>query len=254
MRFRNWQFSELRESNDPGGAGADPPVVDPEVVDTLAGVNAADIIPDEFKGKDPAEIKILLSQMPRIVKAQKEEMESLRLQMAGINPPNVVHGAPVVVEPVKTAEEVQKAFEDLFDKDPRAAIKQFIAEEYAPTIDGMNTRLDASDLARVRLSMPNFGEFEEAVTDLLTRSGSPATEANIRGAYAMAVGNKEIEKQALLSRAKDNPLPVTPVPELDTKVPDLTPLQEEVRQQMGISAEDYVKFSGDEPLALKIRT
>lgn len=255
--FRNWQFLELREANDPGGAGGDPiptPGPDPEV-DPYAGLNVVDFIPDEFKGRDPAEVKLLLSQMPRIVKNQKDDLDTLRLQMAGAGAPTVTHGAPAApAEPVKTAEEKQAEFEALFDKDPRAAISQFIAEEYAPTLGSISSRLDAGDLARVRATMPNFNEYEEDVTDLLTRSGSPATEQNIRGAYAMAVGNRQIEKDALLARAADNPIPATPAPEGDKVPVELTPLEDEVRQQMGLSPEDYVKYGKEDPMELKIRT
>ena len=246
--FRNWQHSELRDTEDPGGAGGDPPETPP---DPLAGISASDIIPEEFRGRDPAEIRLLMSQMPRIVKAQKEELDNIRIQMAGGGAATVTHGPPVIQ---KTVEETQAEFEELFDKDPRAAIKQFIADEYAPTLQGMNSRLNASDMARVRSSMPSFGDFEEDVTSLLTQSGAEATEANIRGAYAMAVGNREIQRQATVARAAENPILATPAPDSGKKLPELSKLQNDVREQMGLSVEDYHKYTDDDSFALKIRT
>lgn len=221
----------------------------PQEPDPYSEMRAAEILPDEFKGRDPAEVRLLLSQMPRIVKAQKEELETLRLKMAGASAPTNVPAPPQ-----KSPEEVQKEFEDLFTENPREAIKKFVEQEYGGRFGSVEQRIGDTEFRLVSQSVPDFGEYEEDVRQLLQSSGAPATQQNIMGAYTMAVGNRELQKRMQRQRMATNAPKAEPTPTPEKEVPELSPLQQEVASSMGLSAEEYVKYSQDDSFALKIRT
>lgn len=219
-----------------------------EVQNPYSGMRADEILPDEFKGRDPAEVRLLLSQMPKIVKAQKEELDSLRLKMAGASEPTNI---PM---PQRTAEEVQQEFEELFDKNPREAIKKFVEQEYGGRFGSVEQRIGETEFRLVSQSVPDFREYEEDVRSLLRQSGAPATQQNIMGAYTMAVGNRELQRRMIRQRMSANAPKADPTPKPEEQKPELSPLQEEVARSMGLSAEEYVKYAKDDSFSLKIRT
>lgn len=225
--------------------------VDEGQKDPFSELSAADILPEEFRGRDPAEVRLMLNQMPRIVKAQKEELESLRLQVGGAGRPDVTHG-PVEVQ--KTPEELQQEFEELFEANPREAIRKFVEVEYGPRFGQVESRVGEAEFRLVKQSVPDFGEYEEEIRLLLQQSGVPATQQNIMGAYTMAVGNREIQKrQQRLRMAEESPKASPSPSELEEKV-ELTDLEQEVASSMGLSNEEFARYSQKDSFSLNIRT
>ncbi len=243
-RYRRWQFQELRDEEGEGGEGGTGGEAGEEIPKEPISFGE-EIIPEELKGRSPEEIKLLLSQMPRVVKAQKDEIDYLKSQSLSAHQPP----ANMSVEPAGPT----KSFEELLDEDPRAAMKLFVEEEYGATIGDLQNRVGEGEFGRIKSMNPGFDEYEEDVRTLLNQSKTPATEANILGAYAMAKGQRELVKEQQMRRLADSTTPAAPAPDDKGKAPELSPLQDEVRGAMGLSAEDYVKYTADTPLDVKIR-
>lgn len=233
---------ENEQNKQPAGGG-----------DPYSEMRAADILPEEFKGRDPAEVRLLLSRMPQIVKAQKEELQNLRMQLSGGTAPTVTHGAPDP-EPQKSPEERAEEFAEKFDKNPMEAIRQFVEEEYAPQLSNINQRVGETEFRLVKQTVDDFEEYEDDVRALLEQSRSPATQGNIMAAYAMAVGQREIQKREQRVRQSASSPPANPAPDPTEKTPELTPLQAEVASSMGLTPEEFIKYSDGDSFNLKIRT
>lgn len=149
--------------------------------------------------------------------------------------------------------EPTKSFEELLDEDPRAAMKLFVEEEYGGVIGDLTNRVGEGEFARIRNVTPGFSEYEEDVRTLLQQSKTAATEANILGAYAMAQGQREILKEQQRSRMANSTEEAKAAPDPKEALPELSPLQEEVRASMGLTHEEYVKYTNDSPLEINIR-
>lgn len=219
-----------------------------------AGLSADQILPSEFMGRDPAEVKLLLSRMPQIVKAQKEELQNLRMQLSGGGQPTVTHGSNEPPKPEKSEEEKQEEFIELFDKNPMEAIRQFVQEEYGPQIGGLSQRVGETEFRLVKQSVDDFEEYEDDVRTLLAESGSPATQANIMSAYTYAVGQRELQKREQRIRQHNSSPPADPAPEPTDEKVELTDLEQEVASHMGLTAEEFVKYGKQDSFELKIRT
>jgi hypothetical protein len=226
-----------------------------EQKDPFSEMRAADILPEEFKGRDPAEVRLLLSQMPKIVRSQKEELENLRTQLAGGGAPTVTHGAPAEPpEPKLSPEEEAAKFAEKFDKDPVQALREFVHGELSGNLGRLDERVGETEFTLVKQSIPDFHEFEDDVRGILSRTRSPATQENIRNAYTYLVGQRTLQRKEQELRAQASSPPAAATPDNAEKKVELTALQQEVANSMGLSAEEYAEYTSPDSFKLNIRT
>jgi hypothetical protein len=204
------------------GAGG----VQPEEPETIP----ADILPEEFRGRDLAEVKLILGQMPTIIHNQREELERVK----NLGQPQSPAALGQEEEPVDLRE--------LMEENPEAAMEHYISKRYGPQITAMEDRIGEGEISRFKSEHPNFAEYEEDVRTLLTASRQPATRENLHGAYAMAVGNRQILNSAQQRRAEAEAIKAAPPPGEEEKTRDLSPLEAEVAKALRMSPEDYVKY------------
>lgn len=197
-----------------------------------------DALPEDLRGKTPAEIKATLSALTKAIGTKNDESDQLKRRIADlesrlVNPP-----------PPQNREEdpdADKPLEELIVTKPKVAIQRALKEM------GIQDRFEnvertagagASEAAFMRAGteFSDFDEYEDEVKAILSKTGAPASYANVRGAYFMALGARTAEGKGRETRARitengtEHP---APKPSTTRKVRKLTALEREIARGQG---------------------
>ncbi len=192
-------------------------------------------LPEELRGMDPAQVQLVLQQMPRVIRNQRDELE--RLGNLGME-----------ATPSTAATEAEEPIDlrEMLEEDPEAALSYWVEKKYGPSLQDLTSRVGESEIDRFRSQVDEFADYEDDVRTILRESGQPATRVNIHGALAMAVGNRQLEANAQKRRAEAESVSVGRTAEPEQETRELSSLEEEVRGRLKLSKEDYIKYAGED--------
>lgn len=102
----------------------------------------------------------------------------------------------------------------------------------------------------------DFSEYKEDVDILLKEGNLAPTAGNVRGAYTMAVGNREVEARAAKRREGSGTIPPSAPPSGDPPKEGhgLSALEVEIAAAHQMTPEQWAEEKKDAPLAIKLPT
>lgn len=216
-----------------------------------------DALPEDLRSKSVDELKTLFSSLS-VVGTIKTENDSLKTRLAALEARMEKPEKPA--EPVKTGEE--PPLEDVVFKDTKAAVKRAIKElgyeEALTNVDRKATNAEGrAARMMVKQSFPDFDDYAADVDTILENTGAAPTEANIRGAYVMAVGNRALMERGRGERkraAAHGAEPPTPPERRTKKVKELTDTEDEFRRGWGMDKETFIAAMETKELNVEVPT
>lgn len=235
--MKNWN-KVFRDADDgEGGNGGDP--LEPESIE----LSLADL-PEEFKGRSPAEVKLILSRMPGLLEASQGRVQQLE---------NAMTAPPAPAEPEPEPDPMEgKTFQERFEEDPEAAIVWKVEQQYGTSFAGVTDRLGANDLQHARTVHGDFAEHEEGILKTLKDMGAPVNAQNLQGAYELSRGRQVIEAEALALRESGGIIPTRPDPTPPTPTVELTDEEKMIADTLHIEHAEYARYKKPEEFKLKI--
>jgi hypothetical protein len=198
-----------------------------------------DVLPEDLRGKAPEEIRATLAAMKSTLGKKNDETDALKTRLASIEA-RLVNGTERQTE-VQSEPGDDKPLEEQILVNPKRAIQRAIKElGYEDRVEGIErvAHSGASETAFMRAGseLPEFGEYEEDVREILKQSNAAATYSNVRGAYLMARGQRSMEGTDRSTRAAaagaGAEVPA-PKPSNTRKVRKLNPLEREIARGQG---------------------
>jgi len=193
-------------------------------------------LPPEFKDKSLPEIQFMIGRMAGALTNQGEINRSLTQELADLKatPP----------EPPEPDPYEGKTFDEVFAEDPKAGVMRVLKE--TGMIDRFNNTVGTvGDMLvdQVAGTIDGFAPYTEEVKEILKSSGvvgDAVTKDLIVGAYSMAVGTRQLEAEAKKKRELGNPeIPTSDPPEGEEELPELTGLEKEIFEGLGMKRERY---------------
>lgn len=229
------------DGDPPEGGGGDPPK---ELSIPLSA------LPEEFKDKSVPEIQFMIGRMTGALQNQGERNRSLEQELAGLKatPP----------PPPEPDPNEGKTTQEIFDEDAEAGILHVLKK--TGMVDRFNNvvgNVGEMVVDQVAGSIDGFAPYTEDVKEILKSSGvvgDAVTRDKVVGAYAMAVGTRQLEAEAKKKREMGNPeIPTGDPPEKTDDLPELSGLEKEIFESSGMDRERYELMKRDD-IQVKVPT
>ncbi len=254
-----WPFHRLMdEGGDPGGGGADPPSKDPPADPPKSedppkdppppATVSVDVLPEELRDRPEAEQKFILEHMVSSLGTRSQEVQTLKEQLAELR--GEIRKPPDEPDPNEG-----KTMGELMLEDPEAAMDRYMdSKGYVKAFTDLSGRVGSAEYGMVSREIDDFAEFKDDVDALLKDGKLAPTEANVRGAYTMAVGSRALMEKAAAARG-NNTIPPSPPPppEGDEVKGTITKLETEIAAAHNMSPEEWIE-ARDKPLEVKLPT
>ncbi len=200
-----------------------------------------EVLPEEWREKSDAEIKVLLSQMSAAVVSANDRNRELEERLRNLEIQAFKQKEP---EPPP---EPDKPLEELIIENTEQALDLYLRKKgLISRFEKVESDVGEAVFRAVGREIDDFKEHEAEVRDLLRRSGAPITEQNILGAYTMVVGQKTLAERARRQREAVSREPAREEPLTPRKV-ELTSLEWEIAQGLGFKTpEEYIKARSEE--------
>lgn len=227
---------EFEEDPGAGGGGEAPAVT---------GIDRS-VLPEELRDLPEHELAFNLRQMvdglARSNQRTKELEDTLRT-LKDSKP------APPPSEP-----EDDTPLEEQILDDPKKAVVRVLQElGLTDRFERMEGSVSRTQLQLARQRHDDFDEYREDVEALLKRGGVPATEENIDGAYAMAVGKRAIEERSRQRKKAANPDKPKPVESKGKKsYPAMGELEKEIFASSGMTREEWENAKNSESVEIEV--
>lgn len=246
MRKFGWYY-ELRDTDDPGGNGGDPPK-EPEGGDPPEPPKVASIpltaLPEELRDKSEAEIQFTLGRLISGVTSANERNRDLQQRLDAAN---AVPELPKEPDP-----NADKTIGELFEEgEHEAAFDRYLAKKgYVDVVSGTVARVNSMEYDAVRRDIPDFDEFRSDVDDILEGRDNVDSQT-IRAAYTMAVGAKVIADKEKAARALNSPEAIDGDPPAALEFGDMDSFEKEVFEASGMERKKWESMKGlDQEIAV----
>lgn len=240
--FRYGWNHELRDDNDPGGPGADPPKGNDPPGDPPESKTASiplTALPEELRDKSEAEIQFTLGRLISGVTAANERNRELSAQL---------DDARKVPEPdPEPSPHDGKSVAELFEEgEHEAAFDRYLEKKgYVGAVEGTLSKVSSMEYENVRRETADFDEYRPDIDEIL--AGRPNVDSRtVRAAYTMARGARVIADEEKAKRALHSPEPVGDDPPKGIEVVEMDSFEKEVFEASGLSAERWQEMKSDD--------
>lgn len=194
------------------------------------------ILPEPLRNRPQKEVQYLLENMVRATQNTAKENQELKKQLKELKGDG--RGKPTSTHQAGGSEDAggegteDLPLEELILKDPAAAVRKVIQENYGDDLSELSEGVGESMYHTFRNEIPDFREYEDDIRKILNESGARPNKENIQGAYLLAVGRKTVEERQRANREQDSVETGggAPPDEGDQRNKTLTPLEKEVAQ------------------------
>lgn len=235
-----------------GGDGGDAGTVDPGQGD---GVDAggsgegqgapatipADALPEVLRGRQPAEIKMILEHTVSAVRQAADENRRLREELETARR----GGSGPTPSGDKGDAKPKKPLEELILEDPEAAIAMVVEKRFGKSFTELESGVGEAVFDSLRSREPSFADYEDEVREALRRGGLPAKREHIMGAFLMAAGQRALQqnrqKKGSEGKATASAGQSRSKEDKPDKGPKLTDLDREVAREMRMSEDKYLE-------------
>jgi hypothetical protein len=218
------------------------------------------VLPEEIRGKSESELAVILDRMSRttIEGAQaKQRVTQLEAQLAEARAsatPRHARVEPEVPDDFDLTEAIVSGNEEDVEKAVLHVLaKRGLLGRFEQVESAIGNVGGETAMMRAQRELTDFDEYSETVEAIIrdTDGGGenpvPRTWNNVRGAYIMARGLKDLE------RAKKAALPADrPKEDLPQDLPKIDSLTAALSAEMGVSEADVLKYSSEAPLIMEV--
>lgn len=197
-----------------------------------------DSLPEDMRDKSPAEINRMWQTAAAVLAAKNDEVEQLNTRLRALEEAKTKE--PPEPDPTEGVD-----LKEMIYDDPEKAVEIAFQRVYGKEFQRVESAVSDTVLMKVAKEIgPDFDKHEDKIRAILAGSKGPVTPDTVHGAYLMAKGlsTVEYEREARKKAAESEP----PTPEVkDSDLPQLTDLDKQIARGMGMSEEEYIKYSGE---------
>lgn len=216
-------------------------------------VIAMDDLPEEMRGKEPAQVQAMWNAAARALENQNNENETLKSELRQMREQleNLGRRAPEPETPPEPDLSPDEIRDKIFD-DPVSAVEAVVRKKFGPLIDRLERSTGETALMRMSKKIgSDFDDYEDSVRAILANTSGPISDQTVYGAYLMARGEKAVQSdQERKKKAASSPAPTPEVNESDA--PKLSSLQQQVARSMGMSEDEFTHYMNADGLELGI--
>lgn len=197
-----------------------------------------DTLPEQLRGRSPAEVKLILGQMVSGIQSGAAELQRLREENERLR------SGPGIATPAPKKEEPEEALEEMILKDPAKAVAKIVEERYGKRFTELESGAGEGIFAYMRGQDPTFAEYEPDVREALRKSGSPINQQSVHAAFLMTAGQKALEMRKNAESKKTAGAEKGGSGDKEggkKKEPTLTELEKEVARGMRIDEKKYAE-------------
>lgn len=207
-------------------------------------INVADL-PEEMRGKTPAEISTMWGAAARVLADKNSETETQSARIAVLESA-ALERQQAPPEPIPDPDEGVD-IKELMYEDPEKAVDVLLRRRYGETIDRLEAGIGQTAMIAARQNIgPDFDDHADAVKTILSKSSGPIDERAIQGAYYMARGLASVQADTAKAKlAIETPAPTPEVTEVDQAGP-LTGLAAQIQRGSGLTEEEFIEFGEGE--------